>query len=171
MKKFVIPIVLVSIFFLSGCSNREGYIKQEVTAPSSISDAQKIEELRRKNEEQQKHIEELQRLNDEQTKEEEEKVANEKKQNEAEAQDKKSQENHKQDCDNVHMLYISLPNQPNNASRLGPASNIVALYKLEKDFIDKNEDENRVRNDFKVVEPAYNKYKEAKKLCPEFNEF
>jgi TolA-binding protein len=81
--------------------------------------------------------------------------------------EQKLQVDKKEACNNAHLLYISMPSKSDNASRMGPASNIVELYKLEMKF----KKEERVKNDLLVVEPAYQKYLEAKKLCPEFKEF
>ena len=80
------------------------------------------------------------------------------------------------DCNTVHNLYLTFPTKPNNASRVGPASNIVELYKIEKEFIEENKNDpegiSRTKNDFRVVTEAYNNFESTKnKLCPEFKEF
>jgi len=81
-------------------------------------------------------------------------------------------------CLKANELYTQIPKKPSGAcSTMGP-NNIVDMYKaIKRNYEEyKNDDETRSGNGdlakdcFKkylvILEPAYNKYLEAKKLCP-----
>lgn len=74
-------------------------------------------------------------------------------------------------CLKSNELFVHIPAKPSGGcSRMGP-NNIVDMYKEIKDGYDraKNKDDDSekcFKKYLDVLEPAYNKYLEAKKLCP-----
>jgi len=81
-------------------------------------------------------------------------------------------------CLKVNELYTQIPKKPSGACSVMGPNNIVDMYKKIKESYEeyKNDDKTKSGNGdlakdcFKkyllILEPAYNKYLEAKKLCP-----
>ncbi|KKP68113.1 MAG: hypothetical protein UR66_C0008G0021 [Candidatus Moranbacteria bacterium GW2011_GWE1_35_17] len=134
---------------------------------SRAENESKIQELKVMNYEQQNKIQELQSLTEEQRAQ----FENQKSESAKQQINTEKKQDNVSNCLEVNELFTNIPSKPSGGcSRMGP-NNIVDMYKEIKDGYEeaKDKDDEISEKCFKkyldVLEPAYNKYLEAKKLC------